>query len=189
MSEFEARGYAGDGEVIGDHLDSFERFRLGSTTLEELRRRGVVSYQNEAHNNLRPCELFFVHDSVVAKRSNVILTGVVERAPAGGFGTARQHSRAVEHCNSICHAIGADFGVVTGDDEAFWFDSRDRDHENTHRDEATNERIGYTRIRDDDGNPISTPYGIGDSFTISTNSPVAATLGIATHILNSFRRS
>ena len=109
MSEFEARGYAGDGEVIGDHLDIFERFRLGSATLAELRRWGVVSYQNEAHKNLRPCELFFVHAGVPIKRSNVLLTRVVERASAGGYGASERRTRAVEHCNSIYHAIGAGF--------------------------------------------------------------------------------
>lgn len=109
MDEFEARGYVRDGDVIGDHLDRFERLRLGPITLEELGRREVISYRNESHDDRRPRVLFFVHDDVSINRS-VVIVGVDERAPADGFGTVHR-TRTLECCNNICHVVGTSFGT------------------------------------------------------------------------------
>lgn len=132
------RGYESHGDKFGD----WELFTIGETTLNQLKKFGIIPRKNYGdHASYQPDELI-----VDRQGSTPEVLVVVEFKSPSEFDSERKKIAAAEQCvNKYCKPLGAKIGIVTDKTEYIWINP------------LASGSMGYELICREDGYPLDIP--------------------------------
>lgn len=118
-----------NGEVLGDDFGPYERFTLGETNLQELKKHGIiqgfsssVSFQCQEFElgNISQCKPDALVTTRTRKGREVLL--VIEFKTPSNLSSTKDVLSAQEQCICYAQAVSAPLGYVTDGQRRFWID-------------------------------------------------------------------
>jgi len=112
----------------GESIDNFQHFILGSTTLKQLKKAGIIEdfvteivfsprlWDGDASQRTMPDEIILDHKRVVL---------VVERKTSMELNSPKKEEVAAEQCLTYMQQLGSKLGVITDYNKFLWINNPD----------------------------------------------------------------
>lgn len=148
--ELNAKGMITSGQKIGD----FEYYCIGSTTLNQLAKAGVIPKKDyKKYATRKPDRLLIKRQGKTPK-----VIAVIEDKDRGKFVSSSERTQATQQCNDLCQELDAVIGIATDGETFVWVNPQQEDSANEYLDRTTNKTRSYTIIENENGKALGREF-------------------------------
>lgn len=145
-----------DLEKNGIKIGKYEFYNIGSTTIHDLQKYGIIPNGNyENYTTRKP-------DGLLIERveGKIKVIAVIENKDYNKLTTDKQKKDAIEQCNTVCQILNSPIGIITNQIINIWINPNHYIEDNEYYDEISNTYRSYNYIFNDDKKPLSEKFYI-----------------------------